>query len=70
MSALLRVLQKQGKHANDRTAVVNAFLAQRNVPSVLGTYSIDSAGNTSLDAFVFARVSGGKLVPFAAAPLS
>ncbi len=70
MSALLRVLETQGKHANDRTAVVNAFLAQRNVPSVLGTYSIDSAGNTSLDAFVVARVSAGKLVPFAAVPLS
>jgi branched-chain amino acid transport system substrate-binding protein len=70
MSALLRVLQKQGKHANDRTSVVSGFLAQRNVPSVLGTYSIDSAGNTSLKPFVFARVSGGKLVPFAAAPLS
>jgi hypothetical protein len=70
MSALLHVLKQQGKHANDRTTVVNAFLAQRNVQSVLGTYSINSAGNTSLDAFVFARVSGGKLEPFAAAPLS
>jgi ABC-type branched-subunit amino acid transport system substrate-binding protein len=70
MSALLRVLQKEGKHANNRTAVVNAFLAQRNVSSVLGTYSMDSAGNISLDGFVFARVSGGKLEPFAAAPLS
>ncbi len=70
MSALLRVLEKEGAHANDRTSVVNGFLDQRKVPSVLGTYSFDSAGNTSLNGFVFARVSGGKLVPFAAAPLS
>jgi hypothetical protein len=71
MSALLRVLQKQGKHANNRTGVVTAFLNQHNVPSVLGNYSIDHlTGNTSLDAFVFAHVTGGRLVPFAAAPLS
>jgi hypothetical protein len=37
---------------------------------VLGSYSIDSYGNTSLDAFVFAQLRGGKLVPFAAAPQS
>ena len=35
---------------------------------MLGTYSIDKGGNTSLDAFVFARLRNGKLVPFAAAP--
>ena len=70
MSALLRVLKQEGKSANNRTAVVNAFLRQRKVPSVLGTYSIDSAGNTSLNGFVVARVSGGKLVPSAPAPLS
>jgi hypothetical protein len=50
--------------------VVHAFLKQNKVASVLGTYSIASNGNTSLDAFVFARPSGGKLVPFAAAPQS
>lgn len=70
MSALLRVLQKEGGKANDRTSVVKAFLRQSKVPSVLGTYSMNSAGNTSLDAFVFAHVAGGRLVPFAAAPVS
>lgn len=70
MSALLRVLAHEGKNANDRTDVVAAFLKQSKVPSVLGSYSIDSAGDTSLDAFVFARLRGGKLVPFAAAPRS
>jgi ABC-type branched-subunit amino acid transport system substrate-binding protein len=70
MSALLRVLKKEGKNANDRTDVVSGFMKQSKVPSVLGTYSIDSAGNTSLNAFVFARPQRGKLVPFAAAPRS
>lgn len=70
MSAVLRVLEKEGKSADDRTSVVKAFLNQSNVPSVLGTYSIDSAGNISLNGFVFAHVRGGKLVPFAVAPTS
>lgn len=70
MSALLRVLKTEGKNANDRTNVVAGFMKQSRVPSVLGSYSIDSAGDTSLDAFVFARVRGGRLVPFAAAPRS
>jgi ABC-type branched-subunit amino acid transport system substrate-binding protein len=71
MSALLRVLADEGKKANNRTDVVSAFLKQRKVSSVLGTYSINSTtGNTSLDAFVFARMSGGKLVPFVAASQS
>lgn len=68
MSALLRVLQSAGHGANNRTTVVKDFLSQRKVPSVLGSYSIDSAGNTSLGAFVFAHPRGGKLVPFTAAP--
>jgi ABC-type branched-subunit amino acid transport system substrate-binding protein len=70
MSALLRVLKNEGENASDRTDVVKGFMKQRKVSSVLGTYSIDSSGNTSLDAFVFARLHGGKLVPFAAAPRS
>ena len=70
MSALLRVLADEGDKANNRADVVHAFLKQNKVSSVLGTYSIDSYGNTSLDAFVFARPRGGKLVPFAAAPQS
>jgi branched-chain amino acid transport system substrate-binding protein len=70
MSAVLRVLQHEGASASNRTSVVKGFLGQRKVPSVLGTYSIDSGGNTSLDAFVFARMSGGKLVPFKPAPTS
>jgi ABC-type branched-subunit amino acid transport system substrate-binding protein len=70
MSAVLRVLEREGTSANNRTSVVNGFLSQKKVPSVLGTYSIDSGGNTNLDAFVFARMSGGKLVPFKAAPIT
>jgi hypothetical protein len=48
--------------------VVTGFLGLRKVNSVLGTYSIDSSGNTSLNAFIFARPRAGALVPFTAAP--
>jgi ABC-type branched-subunit amino acid transport system substrate-binding protein len=70
MSALLNVLKSEGNRANNRGDVVRAFLKQRNAQSVLGPYSIDKSGDTSLDAFVFARLRGGRLVPFAAAPQS
>ena len=70
MSAVLSVLQNAGNKANNRTDVVRDFLKLHNVQSVLGTYSIDSFGNTNLNAFVFAKVNGGQIVPFAAAPQS
>jgi ABC-type branched-subunit amino acid transport system substrate-binding protein len=70
MAAVLRVIQRERGEANDRTAVTKGFLSQRGVTGVVGTYSIDSAGNSNLDAFVFARPDSGKLVPFQAAPTS
>ncbi len=70
MSALLHVLETEGVKANNRSDVVAAFLNQRNVQSVLGEYSIDKTGNTSLNAFVFAHMRAGKLVPFTAASQS
>jgi branched-chain amino acid transport system substrate-binding protein len=68
MSALLGAIERSGKQANDRGTVVSAFLNHKSTDTVVGTYSIDGNGNTSLNAFVFARPSGGVLVPFTAAP--
>ena len=67
MSALLAVLKKAGENANNRTDVIKDFLKLSQSQSVLGSYSIDSSGNTSLDAFVIAKLSDGTLVPFKAA---
>jgi branched-chain amino acid transport system substrate-binding protein len=68
MSALLQVIQLEGKSANERSAIVKGFLNLKVKSSVLGPYTINStSGNTSLDAFVFARMRGGQLVPFTAA---
>lgn len=68
MASLLAVLHGAGEGANNRTTVVRDFLKQSQSQSVLGSFKIDSTGNSSLDAFVIARLSGGALVPFKAAP--
>lgn len=65
MSAVLAVLQEAGAQANNRSTVVKDFLAIKNRPSPLGTYSISSSGDTSIAPFVFSRVKQGALVPFA-----
>jgi branched-chain amino acid transport system substrate-binding protein len=63
MSAVLSVLKQAGTSAGSRTTVVHDFFAIKNRQSVLGTYSIDSDGDTSLAPFVFTRLKGGQLVP-------
>jgi len=64
MSAVLSVLKKAGTSATDRATVVQNFFAIKNRDSVLGTYSINAQGDTSLAPFVFSRPVNGKLVPF------
>jgi branched-chain amino acid transport system substrate-binding protein len=64
MSAVLSVLKKAGTSATDRAIVVQNFFAIKNRDSVLGTYSINAQGDTSLAPFVFSRPVNGKLVPF------
>jgi branched-chain amino acid transport system substrate-binding protein len=64
MAALLAVIHEDGSLANERSKVVHDFFAIKNRSSVLGTYSLNSNGDTSLAPFVFSRLQGGKLVPF------
>ena len=64
MSAVLAVLREAGTHANNRSTVVHDFLSIKDRQSVLGTYSMNSSGDTSIAPFVFNRVQQGKLVPF------
>jgi len=66
MAAVLAVLRGAGSAANSRTTVVHDFFAIKNRQSVLGTYSIDQAGDTNLGSFVVSRISGGRLIPFKA----
>ena len=64
MSAVLSVLRDLGSQANNRSKVVHDFFAIHNRPSVLGTYSISSSGDTSISPFVISRLASGTLVPY------
>jgi branched-chain amino acid transport system substrate-binding protein len=64
MSAVIAVLREAGKNAGNRGTVRNDFFAIRNRASVLGTYSIDSSGDTSLAPFVISHVRAGTLTPY------
>jgi branched-chain amino acid transport system substrate-binding protein len=64
MSALLGTLREAGNNAGNRTTVLHDFFALRNRASVLGTYSLDTSGDTNLAPFVISRVTGGRLAPY------
>jgi branched-chain amino acid transport system substrate-binding protein len=64
MSALLAVLREAGSQASNRSRVVHDFFAIKDRTSVLGTYSIDSQGDTSISPFVFSRLAKGTFVPY------
>ncbi len=66
MASVLAVLREAGAAAGDRATVVRDYLSLRNRQSVLGTYSINANGDTSLDAFIAGRVQRGALVAFKA----
>ena len=62
MSAVLAAIQRAGKHGNDRGDVIDQMLKTRARNSVLGTYSIDEDGDTSIKAYGSYRVRDGRLV--------
>ncbi len=68
VAAVLHVVQEAGAGANDRATVVHDFFKLKDRASVLGTYSIDKDGDTTLSAFVLDRLSAGALVPFKSLP--
>ncbi|HLY50352.1 MAG TPA: hypothetical protein VKR21_14260 [Solirubrobacteraceae bacterium] len=63
MAAVIHAIQRAGSSANNRSAVVHAFFSIRNLSSVLGSFSIDKNGDTSIAPFVLERVKAGALVP-------
>ncbi|MDP9136427.1 MAG: branched-chain amino acid ABC transporter substrate-binding protein [Actinomycetota bacterium] len=60
MSVVLDAIARAG--SADREAVVNAFRATRDRDSVLGRYSIDANGDTTLSTYGVFKVSRGRLV--------
>jgi branched-chain amino acid transport system substrate-binding protein len=66
MALVLDVLHRAGSSAGSRSAVVSEFIRTKQRASVLGTYSINGDGDTSLAPYVLSHFKAGKLVPFEA----
>jgi branched-chain amino acid transport system substrate-binding protein len=62
MKVALLAIQNAGDKGNDRQAVINAFFNIKDRNSVLGKYSIDENGDTTLSDYGADRVKNGKLV--------
>jgi branched-chain amino acid transport system substrate-binding protein len=62
MQAALLSIKNAGKNGNNRAAVVKGFFDIKDRDSVLGTYSIDHRGDTTLSNYGGQRVQNGKLV--------
>ncbi|MDQ3767928.1 MAG: branched-chain amino acid ABC transporter substrate-binding protein [Actinomycetota bacterium] len=62
MNAILAAIEGAGPRGNDRSAVTEQFLGIERRDTVLGDYSIDAGGDTSLRRYGAYRVSNGRLV--------
>ncbi|HEV3229790.1 MAG TPA: branched-chain amino acid ABC transporter substrate-binding protein [Solirubrobacteraceae bacterium] len=61
MKLVLTLIREAGSRGNDRQAVVNRFFATRGRQSVIGRYSIEASGDTTLSRYGGDRVRGGRL---------
>ena len=61
MSVVLDAIKRAGDKGNDRQAVIDAFFETKDRESVLGTYSIDENGDTTLSDYGGNTVKDGKL---------
>lgn len=61
MALVLDSIRRAGSGGDDRDAVVNAFFDTTDRRSVLGTYSIDDVGNTTLNRLAGYRIVNGRL---------
>ena len=61
-SIVIEAITNAGENGNDRAAVVEEFFKIENRDSVLGTYSIDENGDTTLSDYGGYRIEGGELV--------
>jgi branched-chain amino acid transport system substrate-binding protein len=60
MSAVLGAIRSAGSRGNDRQAVIDRFFATAHPDSVLGPYSIEADGETTLAQYGVDRVLGGR----------
>ena len=61
MSLALDAIKRAGAKGNDRAAVISQLFATKNLPSVLGTYSIDKNGDTSITDYGLYTVKNGEI---------
>jgi branched-chain amino acid transport system substrate-binding protein len=62
MKDALLAIQNAGDKGNDKQAVIDGFFAIKDRDSVLGKYSIDENGDTTLSDYGADKIEGGKLV--------
>ncbi|HEV2819922.1 MAG TPA: branched-chain amino acid ABC transporter substrate-binding protein [Solirubrobacteraceae bacterium] len=62
MKAVLAAIERAGLQGNDRSVVIDQFLGLDRRGTVLGDYSIDRNGDTSLRRYGAFRVNDGRLV--------
>jgi branched-chain amino acid transport system substrate-binding protein len=62
MSVVLQSIRNADSHGNNKRAVIEQFFRIRNRDSVLGRYSIQASGDTTLSGYGVDRVVGGHLV--------
>jgi branched-chain amino acid transport system substrate-binding protein len=62
MSVVLEAIKNAGDKGNDRQSVIDQFFKIKNRESVLGTYSIDQNGDTTLTDYGGNKIEGGKLI--------
>ena len=62
MKVALLAIQNAGDKGNDRAAVIDAFFQIKDRDSVLGKYSIDENGDTTLSDYGANRIEDGALV--------
>jgi len=60
MSVVLDAIRAAGSHGNERQAVIDSFFATANRDSVLGRYSMQPDGETTLSRYGVDRVVGGR----------
>jgi branched-chain amino acid transport system substrate-binding protein len=62
MRAVLAAIRDAGSRGNERQAVINSFFAATHPDSVLGPYSIEADGETTLATYGVDRVVNGRAV--------
>jgi len=62
MADVLDAIRRSGDRGNDRSSVLSELRATNRSSSVLGGYSYDANGESTLNAFTVSRIVGGQLV--------